>query len=501
MFYLFYKKRVQLYLLCFSASMIAKNSLGQSLILPNVISSNMILQQNTRVPIWGLSKPGETIEIVASWGKKVKAIANENGKWQTKIPTPTAIAGKAPNYSITIANADTVIHLKNVLIGEVWLCGGQSNMTFQMKHNNVKPNESGVVNYESELATANYPNIHFFTVGKDSAVLPQFNCKGIWTPCSKETAANFSAVAYYFGRELFNNKSVNVPIGLILDAKSGSAIQAWIKHEVLAADSVLSNKYLTTSAKTIETMPSILYNSMLAPIIPFAIKGLIWYQGESNVGDGKIYAKANAAMLKDLRKAWGRQFSFYAVQLTPRLFSSYPKDNGYARAYFREVQSTILLEPKTGIVVTSDLLVNNQELLNSHPHNKKDIGIRLALWALAKDYKLPISPVGPIYKSYTIKGNNAIIRFKRFSMGKGFITKDSSTIKCFKIAGLDNIFYPAQAFINGKFIVVSSPSVSKPIAVRYAFSDGAITNLMNRAGLPVYPFRTDNKDKVSYWEQ
>jgi len=232
---------------------------------------------------------------------------------------------------------------------------------------------------------------------------------------------------------------------------------------------------------------------MLVPIMPYALKGVIWYQGESNVGNDEIYTRANMAMINDWRASWGIDFSFYAVQMTPRFKSLTQKDLTVDRGFFREFQTNIMSSPKTGIVVTSDLLLNNEERIKSHPHNKKDVGKRLALWALAKDYAQPVQYLGPMYQSYSIEGDKVRISFKPESLGSGLTTKDGGVqVTNFRIAGSDKkCFYPAQAMIEGNTIVVSSPFVSSPASVRYAFTDGAITNLINKEGLPAYQFRTD----------
>lgn len=460
-----------------------------SITMPNIFGSNMVLQQNTEVPIWGWGETGSTIEIMPSWGKVVKTIVGVDGTWKAKINTPKAKPGQAPIYCISVKGPDKSIDFNNILIGEVWVSTGQSNMEISLKalEKRFEPAE-----YNNELHAANYPNIRLFNVKKDSALTPQVNCKGAWTSCSPNSVANFSAVAYYFGRQLYNNKNVNVPIGLIQDAFSGSAIQCWLKRDVLEADSVLKKKYIDPVVTSTNQKPYLYYNAMIAPIIPFAIKGVIWYQGESNVGNNEIYSRANISMIKDWRTDWGTDFSFYAVQMTPRFYKEKQvNDTKFVRGIFRDCQSAIMAIPKTGIIVTSDLMQNADERSDSHPRNKVDVGIRLALWALAKDYEQKVQYLGPMYKSHQIIGDKIIISYKKESLGGGLTTKDSNYVKCFKIAGEDAKFYPAKAIIEGQTVVVTSPNVSKPVAVRYAYTDGAMTNLQNKEGLAVYPFRTD----------
>ena len=352
----------------------------------------------------------------------------------------------------------------------------------------------GVVNYATEIAAANFPNIRLYTIPLADAATPATNCGGSWTSCTPTSVSSFSAAAYYFGREIYNNKAVNVPIGLINGSYWGSSIQTWIKDSVLQADADLKKKYIDKDYAVApnNVKPSLVYNAMIAPIIPFAIKGAIWYQGETNVSDGALYTKANLALVKDWRSSWGRDLSFYAVQLTSYLNTGVTKDLDVHRAFFHEAQSNIMSDPKMGIVVNSDLLLNEAERYQIHPRNKKDIGIRLALWALAKDYNQPVQYLGPIYQSFRVDGNKVRITYKPESIGGGLKTKDGKNVTSFRIAGADKLFYPALAVIDGNTVVVTSTYVSLPVAVRYAFSDGAITNLMNVEGVAAFPFRTDS---------
>jgi len=465
---------------------------GQSITMPNIIGNNMVLQQNTQVPVWGWAAAGTSVTVTTSWGQTQTAISSATGKWMTRIQTPIAISGQAPTYTLTITGPVNTIAFTNILIGEVWLCSGQSNMWFPMNSNGTSM--LGVVNYATEIAAANFPNIRLYTIPLADAATPATNCGGSWSSCTPTTVSSFSAAAYYFGREIFNNKAVNVPIGLINGSYWGSSIQTWIKDSVLQADADLKKKYIDKDYAVApnNVKPSLVYNAMIAPIIPFAIKGAIWYQGETNVSDGALYTKANLALVKDWRSSWGRDLSFYAVQLTSYLNTGVTKDLDVHRAFFHEAQSNIMSDPKMGIVVNSDLLLNEAERYQIHPRNKKDIGIRLALWALAKDYNQPVQYLGPIYQSFRVDGNKVRITYKPESIGGGLKTKDGKNVTSFRIAGADKLFYPALAVIDGNTVVVTSTYVSLPVAVRYAFSDGAITNLMNVEGVAAFPFRTDS---------
>ena len=484
----------RLTVLLFLIMLFAQNNVGQTITMPYIISNNMVLQQNTLVSIWGWAASGTIVDINASWGVSAKDTAGIDNKWLVKIKTPVAVAGEAPTYTITITGPANTITYSNILVGEVWLCGGQSNMSFSMGP--CGESATGVYNSAAEIAQATYPNIRLFRVPNANALTPQTNTTGgSWSACSPSSVTNFSAVAYYFGRQLHTN--LNIPVGLVEDCYSGSAIQAWIKQDVLAADATLNQKYIITPPKAadvnrVEMYPYKLYNAMMSPAINFTIKGVIWYQGESNASDGSTYTLANIAMLRDWRKDNGNNFSFYAVHMSPRATGS------FYRAIFREAQGNIVSEPKTGIVAISDLLINNTELSNAHPTNKKDVGIRLGLMALAKDYGQNIIYQGPVYQSHTISGNKATISFKPETLGSGLNTKDGSYVKCFKIAGSDQKFYPAMAVIKGNTVEVWSPSVNTPVAIRYAMADSAMTNLQNIEGLPVFLFRTDNWSSPTY---
>jgi sialate O-acetylesterase len=476
---------------------ISQNIFSQTITIPSIFGSNMVLQQNTKVPVWGWAAAGTSVEVSGSWGEKTIALTGNDGKWKALLQTPIAVPGEAPAYILTIKGPLNTYTFNNVLVGEVWLCSGQSNMWFPMNYRDASM--LGVVDYAAEIAAANYPSIRLFTVKTAGATTPQADCTGSWLSCSPSSISSFSAVAYYFGRELYNNKALNIPIALIHDSYSGSSIQSWMKDAVLQSDTDFKTKYINGTFTTTETKPSLLYNAMIAPIIPFAIKGVIWYQGESNAGDGAVYTKANIAMINDWRADWGTYFSFYAVQLTPRFWSStQTKDLGYNRALFREAQTKILTLPKTGIVATGDLMLSTAELPNSHPRMKKEVGIRLALLALANDYGEQIQYSGPTYKSFLVEGNKIRVQFSPESLGSGLTTKDGSRLKCFKIAGADKIFYPASAVIDGNSVVVSSTKVSAPVAVRHAFTEGAMTNFQNNEGIATFPFRTDAWTSFTY---
>lgn len=455
--------------------------------LPSVLSSNMVLQQNMDVPVWGFAPQGEKVKVTGSWGGSFEAIADANWKWSGKIKTPLAIPGQAPKYTLTIEGEKNIILLDNILIGDVWICSGQSNMEFSMTPNS--PWTLGVNNYETEIATANYQNIRLYKVPKRASSIPASDSGGLWSECSPTSVTAFSAVAYYFGKELYDDPKINIPIGLIQSAYGGSAAQAWTRQDILASDAQLNSKYLAPyllnpGSFSDEYKSSNLYNGMLAPIIPFGIRGATWYQGESNKEDGDMYRKLCAAMLQGWRADWKQgDFPFYYVQVAP--YAMGIKEPVYAE--FREAQFNMLSEINTGMAVTMDI----GEINNIHPRNKLDVGKRLALWAKAKTYGEDVIFSGPVYESAVVEGSKMRIKFKAETIGTGLKTNNSSAPAHFTIAGSDKIFYAATAEIIGSDILVSSALVPNPVTVRYAFSNAIITNLMNSENLPAVPFRTD----------
>ncbi len=288
--------------------MLAVKPVYNTVTLPNVFSSNMVIQQNMQVALWGWALANENVDITASWGQTATAKAGTDGKWSTTIQTPKAIPGQPTPYTLTFKGTTNTVQLSNVLIGDVWVCSGQSNMEYNM--NVVSGGTRGVKNYATEIAAANYPNIRLFKVGKTARITPAENCDGTWLECNPTNVASFSAVAYYFGRELNQNSQINIPIGLLEAAYGGSRCEAWISRETLAADTEFNTKILAPYdaaplAVNPEYRPTNLFNAMLAPIIPYGIKGAIWYQGEANTLDGAFYTKLCGAMLQDWRTRWG----------------------------------------------------------------------------------------------------------------------------------------------------------------------------------------------------
>ncbi|EJL60490.1 sialate O-acetylesterase [Flavobacterium sp. CF136] len=477
--------------------------------LPALVSDNMVLQQNAKVNLWGWASPNEKISIQLGWqNAPLEIVANSDGKWKVIVDTPQ---GSETAYSIKI-DATNKIVLNNILIGEVWICSGQSNMFFPVGKEEGTW-KTGVKNYEEEIVNANYPNIRLFTVLTNASPKPLDDVTGSWTACSPNTIKTFSAVAYFFGRDLY--QKLKIPIGLISSSWGGTKAEAWtsqavlegtpdflpileedaknekiyqekletyylnLKNERLANNNDLSKSLLKKPKKEANKTSYVLYNAMLYPLINYTMKGVIWYQGESNSGQAYLYRTLFPAMVKNWRDDWKQgDFPFYYVQIAPY------------KGQTPEIREAQLLSLKkitnSGMVVTTD--VGNAN--NIHPIDKQTVGHRLALIAFAKTYneeKLIYS--GPIYNHMKIKKERIQLFFDY--AGSGF-RKTGENLKEFEIAGEDKIFYPADAKIDGKTIVVSSSKVKNPAAVRFAWKAVPEPNLFNAENLPASPFRTDD---------
>lgn len=437
--------------------------------LPSVISSNMVLQQQTSVTLWGWADPGEKIYITNSWGNTVDSVrATSNAVWKIDINTPKA----GGPYTITLKGWNTIV-LENVMIGEVWVCSGQSNMEM-----------SNTQQIKDALPTSSNNNIRLFHIPRATALYPQDNCQAKWEISSPETVTWFSAVGYFFGKKLQAN--LNVPIGLIESAWGGTPAETWMPADVIANDPLLKE----SAAKLPVTpwgasSPGYIYNAMIAPIVNFDIAGAIWYQGEANVINGNNYEKTLTTMIDAWRKDWKKDFPFYYVQIAP-----YTYGRNFEAAVVMEQQTKVLSHPGTGMVVVTDLVDNIKDI---HPKNKYDVGIRLANLALSQTYKKDMGPVkSPLFNRMEISGKKATLYFD--NAPNGFITKNNAKATEFYVADKDRKFYPADVKIEKDRIIVSSKQVSNVLAVRFSYSNTAMSNLFSKEGLPVTPFRTDNWD-------
>jgi sialate O-acetylesterase len=456
--------------------------------IPNILQSNMVIQQNQNLKIWGYGIPGASITIKPSWGYNKICKIQEDGNWSYLINVPKAIPGKYLEHSIQLESIDTKISLKKILFGEVWLTSGQSNMDMSMQP--FLPWHLGVQNHEFEIKNATNKFIRFIKIPKTTSEELMSNTGGNWLDCDTINVKEFSGVSFYFAKKL--QKNLKIPIGIIQSAYGSASAQAFMDRNTLRRDSVLRKKYLdpydaNPNEKIPVLRPTLIYNAMIHPIINYSIKGFLWYQGESNAGDINLYTKLNIALIRQWRHDFNNKFMpFYYVQMTPYNWKK-TDSLDYNYALFRETQEKILNEPHTQMVTTMDV----GEPDNIHPRNKKAVGERLANFALYDNYKFLTSPYGPSYSSLEIKGKYIYVNFRKNSVTNGLITSDGLSPRHFFIAGKDKVFRSALATIINNKIKLYSDSVSNPIAVRYAFTNFPETNLQNKIGLPAYPFRTD----------
>jgi len=441
--------------------------------LPSLISDNMVIQQDEPFTIWGCADPNEYITVKFQ-DKFSELRANAKGKWFVELP-----AAEAGGPFEIVIKGKNEIKVSNILAGQVWLCSGQSNM--EMPVFGWRQKGHVILNSDEEIKNANYPEIRLFHVEKNYSEEPLDNCNGCWRVCSPETVREFSATAYFFGREI--HKRLNVPVGLIHSSWGGSAAQAWISKEVLQSDAdfklILQNAEL--KKPKVNKAPYGLYNGMLYPLKDYNIKGVIWYQGESNVSQAHLYRKLFAVLTQNWRKTMNQgNFPFYYVQIAPWNYKE------RSSPLLREAQMLSTDIDNVGMAVTLD--IGDDEII--HPANKQQVGRRLALWALAKTYGIDgIVFSGPIYKSMKIEGNSIRLFFDYID--RGLVAKDSQLVG-FEIAGSDKKFVPANAIIQDDTILVSAEGIESPVAVRYAWSNTPKASLFNKAGLPASSFRTDD---------
>jgi len=437
--------------------------------LPNILSSNMVLQQRSQVSLWGWCDPGEKIKIAASWNDKVDSVTGtRDGRWQLTVQTPAA----GGPYSIAFHGWNTVV-LDNILIGEVWVCSGQSNMEMSESW--------GLPDAKAELPSCANPNIRFFHIPRTTSTHPQDDCQGKWAACDSNQLKTFSAVAYFFGKKL--NKDLNVPIGLIETCWSGTPAEVWTPTAMIDDDPALkaANDRIPHSNGW-PYLPGYCYNAMIAPIVPFHIAGAIWYQGEGNTANCDMYSKILTTMIAAWRSAWNEPLPFYYVQIAPFTYGP-----GNAGTIIREQQAKTTRLENTGMIVVSDLVSDTTDI---HPKNKHDVGARLATLALAETYhKTGLTYKYPTYQNMEIKGDKITLSFD--NAPTGLIIKDVEP-SALVIAGEDHVFYPAKAKLEGNKLTVSAAAVKKPVAVRYQYSNAGVGNIAGKEGLPMAPFRTDN---------
>jgi sialate O-acetylesterase len=438
----------------------------------------MVLQRDLPIKLWGKADNGEAVSVTLN-GQTVKTKAGRDGVWRVQLK---AMPYGGP-YGMTIKGKNTIT-LRNILIGDIWVCSGQSNMEWTVARSN---------NAETEIANADYPEIRLLSINKKMSNVPlqEANTKG-WAVCSPQTVGNFSAVGYFLGREL--HRQLDIPIGLVNASWGGTNIETWTSIPMMQTQSEYAQKMDMLPSMDMSTVkdpnvyPSLLYNAMIAPLTYFPVKGAIWYQGENNAMQAYKYRTSFPNMITDWRNAWNQgDFPFYFVQLSS--FETAPINHTeYSWAELREAQHLTLRFPNTGEAVTIDI----GEANDIHPRNKQDVGLRLALNALAKTYGKNIEFSGPEYKAMKTDGNKIILTFTHAD--GGLIAKGRyGYLYGFSIAGDDRKFVWAKAHVEGNTVVVYSNEVNRPVAVRYAWlNNPEDANLYNSDGLPASPFRTDD---------
>jgi sialate O-acetylesterase len=462
--------------------------LHAAITLPSVIGDNMVLERNAPLTIWGQAATGEQVTVKFA-GQVKTAIAGSNGNWKVIL---SPLNTSATDQDLIIGGTNTII-LHHILIGEVWLASGQSNMEYEMRKNSkvARPDSTDKNSPVDELDHAHNPMIRIFWV--DQKNLKQPNTRPAkWNIAQDSALRSFSAVGYFFAKNLYER--LHVPIGIISAAVSGSRIEPWTPAEAYALSPYFKLKANGGVVK-IDGDPGKFYHSMIEPLAPFAIKGFLWYQGESNcyLGEAISYTHKMQVLIDAWRNLWADgEKPFYFVQLAPYYYSHAKETKvplgDTSLPLIREAQTLALKIPNTGMVVTTDL---NDDIKNIHPPYKWEVGRRLALLALANTYRQGgFEYQGPVYSSLKITGNKAVLTFTH--LGKGLFIKDQQPLNWFSIAGADGKFVQAQATITGNKVVVSSPQVKSPVAVRFAWNEAAQPNLFNRDGLPAWPFRTDN---------
>ena len=495
---------------------------GAAVRLPAVIGSNMVLQQGMELNIWGWASPGEAVRVVLN-GNEASTEADRLGEWKVRLPAQEA----GGPYTMRVSGENS-IELQNILIGEVWVCSGQSNME---KKIGPMPGQRPVINWVQEIAGADYPEMRLFHIPRATSGVPVSDVNAAWMECSPENIRDFSAVAYFFGRDI--HRETGYPVGLIMTSWGGTRAEPWTPPSGFAQAAgtagiarrveIVNREYREKMAAYLDAKagwedwvkasdasggplppaplepvhplndrqePTGLYNAMVAPVVSYGIRGAIWYQGESNRGDRLGYADKMEALIKGWRTEWKQgDFPFYFVQLAPYNYSNTDVvGHTYPEAYYLPeiwaAQLKTLRIPNTGIAVTTDIT----ELYDIHPTNKLAVGKRLALWALAGNYGKSLVVSGPLYKDFEVEGSRVRVSFDH--TGRGLASQDGEPLNWFEIAGPDGVFRKADAVIAGGLVVVSSPEVESPSAVRFGWHEMAVPNLVNREGLPASPFST-----------
>lgn len=489
--------------------------------LPDCFGDHMVLQQGVPIPVWGWADPGEEVNVTLA-DQTRSAAADAAGRWSVRLGPLTA--GGPHRLRVKGRN---LLERTDVMVGEVWLCSGQSNMAMTV---------SSCLNFPEEARAADLPALRMFTVARKTAEEPQSDASGEWKVSNPQTVGAFSATAYFFGRRL--HRDLGVPVGLLHASWGGTPIQAWTRWKVQEENPELK-PLLENFRRSVESWdpekakerflkqlegwkareaqakaegrpfnerrpsapqdprlspnsPARLYNGMVAPLVPFGIRGFVWYQGESNAGNAQLYGHQLKLLIRSWREDWGNpNLHFISVQL-PNFMAPQknPVEDGWA--LIREQFLRSLALPNVGMVVTIDI----GEAGDIHPKNKQDVGHRLAQWALAKVYGRAIVPGGPIYRKMERVENKIVISFDQ--VGQGLTARGGEPLRGFAIAGPDRNFVWADAQIRGDTVIVSGKNIIEPVAVRYAWANNPSCNLFNIDGFPASPFRTDGPERTPF---
>jgi len=507
-----------------AAGLVVTAPASANVTLPHVFGSHMVLQRDQAIPVWGSADPEEKVSVQIGDQPAVTTTADKAGDWRVSLPKMSA----GGPFTVKVVGKNTVT-FDDVLIGEVWLCSGQSNMEMVV---------ASCINPQEEIAAANHPQIRHIQVPKLTASVPGKDFPGEWKVCSPETVGGFTACGYFMAREL--QKKLNVPVGLLHSSWGGTRIEPWttpagfaqvpalasIQQMIAKADPHTAEfknglgKYLDkleawtqatrqsiAQEKLITSMPEFppefiplgarpnapgepttLYNAMIHPLVPFGIRGAIWYQGESNHGEGKLYTEKMKALIQGWRQLWGSELPFYYVQIAPFNYGNEPPT---ILAEFWEAQSAALEIPNTGMVVTTDI----GDYKDIHPKNKQEVGRRFALLALKNVYgQRDVVCSGPTFKAMSIEGDKSRVRFD--NIGGGLVSRDGKPLDWFEIIGKETDWTKADAVIDGDSVVLSSDKVKAPAAMRFAWDKSAEPNLMNKEGLPASAFRSGKEPQI-----
>jgi sialate O-acetylesterase len=456
------------FILFLSLFLFSLSSVAQ-LRLPAVLSSGVVLQQQDSVTLWGWSAPGSMVYVTTGWNNVTDSVTTTNGAtWKLKVFTPAA----GGPFDITVRSSDT-IRLTDVMVGEVWLCSGQSNMEWNYY--------AGEKDIPAELSNPANPMIRFFEVPKSTSDYPQDDLKGKWLMCDSNSLKSITAVGYFFAKKI--SKTLNVPVGIINSSWGGTPAEVWTPSELITNDTQL-NAATDKLNKTSMWWPwkqGVSYNAMIAPLTNFDIAGALWYQGEANVSSNDTYTKLLTTMIDSWRSKWHKQFPFYYVQIAPFTYG----DDNINGALLQEAQTKAMSHPNTGMVVITDLV---DSVTNIHPSHKREVGTRLANWALAQTYhQNGIVYRSPEFEKAEKKSGKVELSFTNVPSS---LKSSDKIVKGFLITDTSGHWYPAEARISGNKITVWNKKVKDPTEVRYAFTNTLIGNVSSAEGLPLTPFRT-----------